>query len=114
MAFIPMEYPSNSEKAHIDIAERVMVRAEEEHHVRMKDPRIVFLIDNLYREELATYLGKHPDQVIEFSSLEKYSVTKYDSEHGEKDGNITPAHEFGERFKLLVKNDDATEENEDL
>lgn len=112
MAFIAEEYAAGSEKALEEICERVLIRLKEEHHADLMDPKIVYTTDIVFREELAAYLGRNPGHQVELASLEKYSAVNDESDDGEKAGNIVPTHEFGERFKLNVKNDDDTEDDD--
>jgi hypothetical protein len=111
--FVPAEYSSSCEKALEEISSRAKVRLFEEHKVDLKFDQVVYTTAEVFLQEIAAYLRRHPNEEIEISSLLKFRTVKNESESGEKAGNIVPSVELGERFKLGVKNDEATEEDED-
>ena len=113
MSFKPAEYPSHCEKELEVIAEAALVRLKEDHFVDLRKGEVVYTAAEVLLEEIAQYLKGHPDATIEIASLLKFSIVKNESDTGEKSGNIVPLVEIGEKFKLGVKNDDATEEDDE-
>lgn len=108
-----IEMPESSKKLLMEIGDRVLVRLREEYKVDLLEPTIPYAVDVLFREELANTLGRNPNTTIEIGSIESYTTDCEDTDNGEKAANIVPSHTFGEAFKLRVKNDNDTEEDED-
>ena len=111
--YTPASYTASCEKALAEISNRALQRANAEHGVFLKFDSVVYTAASCFLEECAAYLREHPDEEITISSLIKFRTVKSESETGEKAGNIVPVAELGERFKLGVKNDNATEEEEE-
>ena len=111
--FMPEEYTDSSAKELNKICEAAMTAAYHENNLDVRDPSVVYTCTVRFIEALAKYLAKNPDVEIDVSSLLKFSVGNREDELGEKAGNIVPVVECGERIKLLIKNDDATEGSEE-
>ena len=109
-AYIPEEYTANSEKILKEISENAMARLYHENNLDIRDATVGWSVWVKWTEELAKAMGAHPDELINAASLIRGSVQNRPDEKGEKGGNIVPLLEPGERFKLAVKNDDATED----
>ena len=112
MAWIPV-MPSVDAKSHNNIADAVFIRLNENNKLNLSDPKVVYTVVYTALEEIARWLAKNPEKSLEFGSLIKFYSEKSESEDGEKAGNIVPGAECGERFKLIMKNDDATEDAEE-
>ena len=108
-----IKYTESCDKALEEIANHARVRIFEENKVDLKRDGIVYKCCVLFIQEIAAYLLRHPNEEIEIASLIKFRVVKTESESGDETGNISAIAELGERFKLGVKNDEATEEDED-
>jgi hypothetical protein len=111
--FVPIPYNASSEKAMDEISNRTRIRLLEENKLDLKFDEVVNTVLVTSIKEIAAYLKRNPDTEIDISSLLKFGTHSSDSETGEKAGNIVPYVEIGEVFKLGVKNDDATEEEDD-
>ena len=112
--YTPVAYTSSCEKALTEISNRALQQANAEHGVWLKFDSVVYTAASCFLEQCAAYLREHPDEEITIASLIKFRTTTAMSETGEKAGNIVPVAELGERFKLGVKNDNATEEEEEF
>jgi hypothetical protein len=73
---------------------------------------VAYIVAEAFLTEIAEYLRSHPSEQVEISSLIKFMSCESTSENGEKAGNIVPMVELGEKFKLGIKNDSLTEEEE--
>ena len=108
--YIPEEFTANSEKILKEVCENAMSRLFHENNLDVRDPSVPWSCWVKVTEELAKAMGKYPDELIDCASLMRCSVQNRPDEKGEKAGNIVPLIEPGERFKLGVKNDEATED----
>lgn len=107
--FVPEELAESCSKELDAINDRTMTRLFHENNLDVADKSVVYTVATKFLEETAKYLGEHPDVIIDISSLLIMSVENRPDDSGEKAGNIVPLITVGERFKLAVKNDDATE-----
>jgi len=89
-----------------EIANRTLIRLQEENNCDVLRAEVVIKICAYFQKELAVFMGQNPNVTVELASLEKYAVSG--------DDTLTPVHEFAERFKLSIKDDDETEDDEDL
>lgn len=85
-----------------NICENTMIELKEINHVDIKEPRVAYITIVAFMKEVLKYLSQHNTDTIVLGSLMNISV---------EDGS--PRVELGEQAKLLVKNDDATEEDEE-
>ena len=113
MSFKANSYPSNCEKELQKICNSAKIRLKEENSLDIRSEEVAYTVTSVVLEEIATFLRANPDTVIEISSLLRFSTQKGESDSGEKGGNIVPVVEVGEKFKLGVKNDDDTEEDDE-
>jgi hypothetical protein len=111
--FIPSEYNSSCERALEEISNRTLLRLKEENKINLRKEIVAYTTTEVFLDEVAGYLRRHPDEEISISSLIKFRTAESTSETGEKAGNIVPVVELGEKFKLGVKNDALTEEEEE-
>ena len=114
MAFKPLEYTPSCEKALENISNRAVVRIKEENGINLRNEVVAYTAAHVMLEEIAAYLRAHPEEEIAIGSLIKFRTAESTSDTGEKAGNIVPVVELGEKFKLGVKNDALTEEEEDI
>jgi hypothetical protein len=108
--FIPEEFTAGSEKILKEASTEAMTRLFHENNLDIRDPSVAYTVWVKQTEEIAKAMGRHPEEIIDTSSLLRFSVQNRPDDKGEKAGNIVPLIEPGERFKLCVKNDDATED----
>jgi hypothetical protein len=108
--YIPEEFTAGSEKILKEICENAMTRLYHENNLDIRDASVGWSVWVKMTEEFAKAMGNHPEELIDAASLLRFSVQNRPDEKGEKAGNIVPLIEPGERFKLGVKNDEATED----
>ena len=112
--YIPELFTEESLDAWNDICSNAMSRIYHENNLDIRDKTVAWTIWYKVTEEIARRLGQHPNESIVAGSLMTFSCSmkKYADNVGEKSGNIVPKVDFGESFKLAVKNDNLTEEDE--
>jgi hypothetical protein len=108
--YIPEEFTANSEKMLKEICDNAMSRLYHENNLDIRDSSVAWTVWVKVTEEIAKTMGAHPEELIDAASLLRFSVQNRPDEKGEKAGNIVPLVEPGERFKLAVKDDEATED----
>lgn len=111
--YMPEEYTDSSAKELDKICEDAMAVVWHENNLDVRDRTVIYTCAVRFVEAVAKYLSTHPDSEIDMSSLLKFSVGNREDDKGEKAGNIVPVVECGERIKLLIKNDDVTEGDEE-
>ena len=107
----PIPYPEGYEKILSEISNRALQQINAEYSVWMKEAEVVYSNAVCFFRQCAAYLYISPDEEITLSSLIKFRMVQTENENGEK--VLVPVAELGERFKLGVKNDNATEEDEE-
>ena len=100
--YTPETYPESCTRELDKICDEAMVAMEHENNVDVTDPTVIYTALIRFIERVAEFLATNKDNVIDISSLIKFRI--------EDKKKLIPGVEIGERFKLAVKNDDATED----
>ncbi len=104
--FTPEEYPDDCKEILIKICEEVhQALIPAPYNTDVVIPEVVFTIVVEFFDELARVLGENHDSVIHLDTYHIFSTSEYE-------GKILPHIECGETFKVNIKDDDVTE-NED-
>ena len=114
MSYIPCEVVSESKEATQEITEKAAVIAKEECGIDLEGrSSIVYDLTEIFFRCATEYLRNHNQSIINIGNYIRLSTVEDKTDGGEKDGNIVPVVEIGEKMKLGVKNDADTEEDED-
>lgn len=96
------------------IAERAQKFLDSENGIVITDPRVVATTTYVFLREAIKYLSEHKADAdkteLNLLQLIDIGVSKRENDEAEKEGNYTPYANAGQEFKLLVKDDDDTEE----
>lgn len=103
-----------NEKEIMKIAERAQKFIDEENHIVITHPAAIPTIAYAFLRESINYLNENKnagnDITLNLMQLFDMGISFRDNEDAEKEGNYTPFLVPGQEFKLLVKNDEDTEE----
>ena len=110
--YIPEEFTEASAKELDKICDQTVTACLSENSLDLHDKTVVYTTVVRFLERCAVYISEHPDAKIDISSLIKISAENRADKKGEKAGNIVPMIEVGEKFKLAIKDDASTEEQE--
>lgn len=86
------------------IASRAMDMLVKRNKLSLGYASVVYTVSTTFLKELAHYLDKNPDSVIDLSGLHTYSIVNRPDDEGEKAGNIVPCVVIGKRFKDIFEN----------
>jgi hypothetical protein len=103
-----------NEKEIQKIAERAQKFLDEENHIVISHAQAIPTIAYAFLRETINFLNENKsagnDIEINVMQLLDLGISHRESDDAEKEGNFTPYARAGQEFKLLVKDDDATEE----
>lgn len=103
-----------NEKDILKISEKAGKYLESEHNIGISHPQAIATIAYGFLREAIAYVNENKAPGTDFSinlmQLIDLGVTHRENDEAEKEGNYTPYAAPGQEFKLLVKDDDETEE----
>lgn len=96
-----------------EISEKTQKILAQEHHIKISLAEAIPTIAYVFLREAINYLNKNKasGQDVEINLMQLFDMgISFRESDGEKEGNFTPYLTPGQEFKLLVKNDEATED----
>lgn len=104
------------EKAIMTIAERAQKYLDAEHKITITHEQIIPTIVYGFLREAINFLNeqKSGSEEVELNLMQllDIGISYRENEESEKEGNYTPYARPGQEFKLLVKDDEDTEDEE--
>lgn len=104
----------DNEKELMKIAERAQKVLDAEHNLVITAHQAVPTIAYVFLRETIAYVNEHKaagtDFELNLMQLLDIGVSHRENDEAEKEGNYTPYARPGQEFKLLVKDDNDTEE----
>lgn len=102
------------EKAFMKIADRAQKYLESENNISISHAQAIPTIAYAFLREAINYLNeqKSTGQDVELNLMQllDIGISHRENDEAEKEGNFTPYARPGQEFKLLVKDDNETEE----
>jgi hypothetical protein len=103
-----------NEKEILKIAEKASKYLEAEHNIVISHAQAIPTIAYGFLREAIQHINEHKaagtDYELNLMQLIDLGVSHRENDEAEKEGNYTPYARPGQEFKLLVKDDDDTEE----
>jgi hypothetical protein len=104
----------DNEKEILKIAERAAKFLEAEHNIVISPSQAIPTIAYSFLREAISFANENKapgtDYDINLMQLIDIGISHRENEEAEKEGNYTPYARPGQEFKLLVKDDEETEE----
>jgi hypothetical protein len=105
-----------NEKEIMKIALKAQTVLTEENNISISHAEAIPSIAYVFMKEMIGYLNEHKsagtDVEINFMQLMDIGISHRENDDAEKEGNFTPFVRPGQEFKLLIKDDNATEDEE--
>ena len=103
-------YTKGNEKEIEAIAKQCLVHLQRSNELDIVKECVAYAVAISFIKEISEYLRLYPNDIVEIGSLIKFRVVIKTDEEGKTE--YIPIAELGELFKLGVKNDDETEEDD--